>query len=415
MVNETSTIGRITDEAIAQMRQRIGFPNPTVRHGWLDEPHNIYASFDAFRRFAIYSGNDNPLFVKEDYPKGTRWGESIAPLGFEGSMGLKRPKPMSAEFERETRSALRGVQLFRSGGESFYFAPITSGQKLYVSRYVSGVEVKTSTFGGRSAIVENEINYWNDDDVVLVKGTETFVHIERVQSADKAKKRSEPIVTHYTDEDLKAIEDSYDNEYRRGADTWYIEDVTVGERLPTMVKGPLTITDMINFFMGAGWYSYGAPPFRLAHENRKQLRGFYSKNQYNAWDALMRIHWESDLVKDVGVAGIYDVAVVRQAMLNHYCTNIAGDDAWIYRVKFDLRKFNYVGDTTWVHGAVTDARIDPVLGPAIEVDLVGINQRGEENIGGSATILVASRETGLARLPAAEKPTIHRADNWRSA
>jgi hypothetical protein len=416
MADDGLIMGRITDESVGKMRQRIGFPNPTLRHGWLDKPHNIYASYDAFRRFAIYNGSDNPLFIDEDYPQHTRWGESIAPLGFEGTMGLKRPKAMEVAFERETRGALRGVQLFHSGGENFYFAPITSGQRLYVSRYVSSVEVKESRFGGQSVIVGNGKCYWNDDDTVLVQGTETFVHVERRRSsAEEAtpKAKAETIVTSYSDEDLAAIEAAYDAEFRRGANTWYLEDIAVGTRLPTMVKGPLTITDLINFFMGAGWYSYGAPPFRLAYENRKRIRGFYSKNEYQAWDTIQRIHWEASLLKDVGVAGIYDVAVIRQAMLNHYCNNIAGDDAWVYRVKYDLRKFNYIGDTTWVNGVVTEARVDQVLGPLVEIDLSGVNQRGEENIRGSATILVASHDTGLAKLPPPAQPTVHRADDWR--
>ncbi|AMK24147.1 FAS1-like dehydratase domain-containing protein [Sphingobium sp. TKS] len=417
MATEGMILGQITDESVAMMRRRIGFPNPTLRPGWLDKPHNIYASYDAFRRFVIHGGSDNPFFIDEDYPKGTRWGESIAPLGFEGTMGLKRPKKMEPEFERETRGALRGVQLFHSGGENYYYAPITGGQRLYVSKYVEDVQGKTSSFGGKSVVVDNGKSYWNDDDVVLVQGTETFVHIERRRSSDEGdrpRKKAEPIVTNYSDEDLAAIDAAYDAEYRRGSDTWFIEDISVGTQLPTMVKGPLTITDLINLFMGAGWYSYGAPPFKLAYESRKLLRGFYSRNEFNAWDAIQRVHWEAGLVKEVGVAAIYDVAVMRQAMLNHYCNNIAGDDAWVYRVKYDLRKFNYIGDTTWIHGVVTEVRVDPVLGPAIEVDLVGINQRGEENIGGSATILVASRETGLAKLPPPAKPTVHRADDWRN-
>lgn len=415
MASDGMILGQITDESVAMMRDRIGYPNPSLRHGWLEKPHNIYASYDAFRRFAIYGGSDNPLFIDEDYPRSTRWKESIAPLGFEGTMGLKRPKKMDPDFERATRGALRGVQLFHSGGENFYFAPITGGQRLYVSRYVDDVQVKTSSFGGKSVVVDNGKCYWNDDDVVLVQGRETYVHVERRRSepGTEKKKAPEPLVTRYSDEDLAEIDAAYDAEFRRGSDTWYIEDVTVGMRLPTMVKGPLTITDLINLFMGAGWYSYGAPPFKLAYESRKILRGFYTKNEFNAWDAIQRVHWEAGLIKEVGVPAIYDVAVMRQAMLNHYCNNIAGDDAWVYRVKYDLRKFNYIGDTTWIHGVVTDVRVDPVLGPAIEVDLVGINQRGEENIGGSATILVASRKTGLAKLPPAPAPTPHRADDWR--
>lgn len=120
MATEGMVFGLITDESVAMMSRCIGFPNPTLRPGWLNKSHTIYASYGAFRRFAIHGGSDNPFFIDEDYPKGTRWGESIAPLGFEGTMGLNRPMKMEPDFEREVRGALRGVRLFHSGGENFY-------------------------------------------------------------------------------------------------------------------------------------------------------------------------------------------------------------------------------------------------------------------------------------------------------
>ena len=44
----------LTDESIDLMRQRIGFPNPTVRTGFTDEPWNTIATADAMRRFSYW-------------------------------------------------------------------------------------------------------------------------------------------------------------------------------------------------------------------------------------------------------------------------------------------------------------------------------------------------------------------------
>ncbi|ATE66876.1 hypothetical protein [Rhizorhabdus dicambivorans] len=38
----------------------------------------------------------------------------------------------------------------------------------WLSKYVEDVQVKTSSFGGRSVIVDNDESYWNDEDVILV-------------------------------------------------------------------------------------------------------------------------------------------------------------------------------------------------------------------------------------------------------
>ena len=170
--------GRITPDAIELMRKRIGYPNPTVRTGILDTPWNIHGSQEAFRRFAMGHGDDNPMFVDPDYPGRTRWGAPIAPPGFEMSMGVNRGPTIPEALDRETRGALRGVQLYHSGGEDYYYAPIREGQKLYVSRWVQSVEEKVSEFAGRSAIVTNGKSYWDDDGLVHVDGLEWFVHAE---------------------------------------------------------------------------------------------------------------------------------------------------------------------------------------------------------------------------------------------
>src|ERR1700738_3448578 len=143
---------RLTDESVDLMRKRIGFPNPALRTGAIDDPWNIVATADAIRRWSICIGDDNPFYCRSDYAAKTRWGQVIAPPGFEKSMGISRNRVMDAECARETSKALRGVQLFHSGGENFHYAPIVEGTKLYRTRYVANVEDKKSEFAGRSVV-----------------------------------------------------------------------------------------------------------------------------------------------------------------------------------------------------------------------------------------------------------------------
>ena len=401
--------GAITDESIDLMRRRIGFPSPTVRTGVLTEPYNVTCTADAVRRYAIAVGDDNPLYRDVAYARASRWSAVVAPPGFEVSVGIDRSRAMEPGFAKETSKALRGVQLFHSGAEQFYFAPIREGAQLFKAGWVADVEAKRSSFGGRSAIVTNATCYWDDDERVVSQGTSWFVHTERREvsaRADDATRAKKDEPAYYTDQQLEEIEAAYEAEYRRGGDLLYLEDVRIGDNLPEMVKGPITITDLINSHMGGGWYGYGNPPYKLAYENRKRLRGFYTRNEHNAWDTLQRVHWDANLARAVGVAGPYDIGPMRRQMVCHYCTNFAGDDAWIYRIRYELRNFNYMGDVTWIRGVVSAARVDELLGPLIELDIRGVNQRGDENIRAEATILVASRATGQkAALPAAPPMT----------
>jgi len=403
-------IGRITDDDIALMRERIGYPNPTLRRGAIVKPWNTRVEADAIRRFAESTGDLNPLYNEEEYARNTRWGKPIAQPGFEWSTGIDRAPIVSPELNARTHKALRGVQLFHSGAEYKYYRPLLEGSKLYKSECVASVVEKASRFGLRSVIVDNATHWWDDSDQLFITSSRWFVHVERKSKQEREKDSSRPKdpLPVYTDEQLAQIEADYDAEYIRGAATLFIEDVKLGDALPKMVKGPLTITDMINVHMGAGWMTYGAPPYRLAYENRKRLRGFYSRNEFNAWDTVQRAHWDTGLAHKLGVQHTYDIGPMRFIMLCHYLSNYAGDDAFIHRIRYELRNFNYVGDTTWITGRITEARVDPVLGPLIELEVVGTNQRNQQNIVASATILVASRSGGLAKLPPSPPVTPHR-------
>jgi hypothetical protein len=97
----------------------------------------------------------------------------------------------------------------------------------------------------------------------------------------------------------------------------------------------------------------------------------------------------------------------------HYCTNFVGDDGWVLRVRGEVRRFNYIGDTTWIRGTVKSKRIDPDAGPVIELALSGVNQRGVENIRGDATLMVPSRRSGAIAVPAPETCAPPAPARWR--
>jgi acyl dehydratase len=401
--------GRITDADIELLKRRIGYTNPTLRAGVTIAPWNPKATADAIRRYAMSIGDDNPFYVEPGYAQRTRWGAPLAPPGFEWSMGWNRSPEVSKELNAETHKALRGVQLYHSGAEYFYYRPVTDDVELYKSEWLADIAEKQSRFANRSVITTNRNAFWDQHEQVAITSSRWFVHAERralkdgESAAEKEAKTKEASAQEdnivYTDQQREEIEAAYDNQFLRGANTLYLEDAVVGQSTPLMVKGPLTITDMINMHMGTGWITYPNLPFRLAYENRKRLRGFYSLNEYGAWDSIQRVHWDASLAHSIGVKHIYDIGPMRFVMLCHYLTNFAGDDAWIHRIRYELRNFNYVGDTTWLSGTITAVRVDDKLGPLLELKITGVNQRGQENLRGEATILVASRQHGPVRLP----------------
>jgi acyl dehydratase len=394
--------GMITDQSVELMRRRIGYSNPTIRTGVRQPPHWTTASHDAMRHWARGYGDDNPLYVDARYGESTRWGAQIGSPGFERTVAEARSGPqLPRDEERETSRALRGVQLYHSGDEIFWYRPVRRDEWCMSTSVVHDVQDKASAFAGRSVIVTNRNHTWNQDGELVSVGNVWFVHAERrkVRSNGEGDAHREVMPASYTDEDLSEIDAAYDAEYRRGADTLFFEDVQAGFHLPRMVKGPITVTDMINMYMGGGWFGYGNPALRLGYENRKRMRGFYTKNRFGAWDVVQRVHWEEETAREVGVPLMYDIGPMRWAWLIHYCTNWVGDDGWLFRLRGEFRKFNYFGDVTWLSAEVTNVRIDAELGPAIDIAISGVNQRGDENVNATATLLVSSRQHGPVRLP----------------
>lgn len=409
------------------MRNRAGYPNPTVRSGTRQLAWWTVTTPDAIRHFTTGYGDDNPLFVDPDYAATTRWGGLIGPPGFmaEGGPHAHRgPEPdppgddtpvgegaeeaawlrrlgrrIPDALHQETRGALRGIQLYNSGNDTTFYEPLRVGDWIEGSAGgVHRVEAKESEFSGRSALVTNRVVSWNQDGRIAMVDDTSFVHSARRKAAGAGKYAAdEP--AHYTDDDLAAIEAAYDAEHRRGADTLHWEDVEVGETLPTMVKGPMVVTDLLNHHMGWGWGPYGNPALRLGYENRKRMPGFYSRNAANAWDTIQRVHWDADLAREVGVPMAYDIGPMRRAWAVNFLTNFMGDDAWLLHLHTEWRRFNYFGDTTWWNGTVTDKRVTDALGPAIDVEVTGVSQRGEVTSLATATILLASRSHGPVVLP----------------
>jgi hypothetical protein len=166
-----------------------------------------------------------------------------------------------------------------------------------------------------------------------------------------------------------------------------------------MVKGPLTVTEMIAFHAGGyGFVPYGLRASRLGFQNRRRIAPFYIKNAQGIWDVAQRLHWDSEWAKAIGNPMAYDYGVMRQCWFWHHVSDWAGDDAFVERLEDSIRKFNYMGDTQFLSGHVTAKR--EVDGRhLVDLELHMVNQRDTETAYASATVALPSRAAGLPPLP----------------
>ena len=383
----------ITDHDIERQNKLLG-----IYHAAKTREYIQTATTDNIRNYAHGAGDDNPLFCDPEYARGTRWGSVIAPGMMVGQINSPMLGDPATDEEKALRKSLfRGVHVFVSGSKWDWYRPVFPGDTIYSYNGDETCEVKKSEFSGRSVItVRKDVKVNQRGEVVAVYRI-LRVLTERKTAAKKGKYSALEPAT-YTDEDMAKIDEVYANEIVRGEDTRFFEDVTVGEALGKMAKGPLTVTDVICYHAGGyGFVPYAPTVGRLAHKNRKRIAPFYVKNEYGIPDVAQRLHWDPLWAQAIGNPMAYDYGVMRESYLWHFLSDWAGNDGIITHVHDEIRKFNYMGDTQFITGEVVGKREENGQN-LVDVKVQFINQRGDETVRATATIALP-KKGGIAMYP----------------
>jgi hypothetical protein len=385
-----SGYGILTDEGIERLRQRVGIQ--FTANGRV--PHNYEVTWDGTRHFAYGYGDDNPLWCERDYGKTTRWGDLIAPPNFIYTMGEGDAPPLTpAQKALLKGDPLIGLGSYQAVMEFEYWRPLRPGDRVKKTDALIGVQVNdTSKFSGRTV---SEIKGWlyrnqNDEPVAIQRGT--WIRAERHASAER--KKAYQLPEPYTPEQIEEIDAAYEAETIRGAQTRYFEDVTVGESLQTVVRGPLRRSDIVAWHVG--WGMQLTPPggFKVSYKIRRKVPGLYTPNALNIPDTVQRLHWEKEWANQLGIPISYDYGAIRETMLTNICTNWMGDDGWLWKLSCQHRRFVYEGDTYWIKGKVTGKELTEA-GGEVRLDVWVENQHGSITSPGNAVILLPTRQAAV--------------------
>jgi acyl dehydratase len=387
----------ITDEGIARLRARIGVPVPNPQ-----PPHYRVMTTDVFRHVAEAYGDDNPMWCDPDHGGATRWGGPIAPPPLVGGDTLVGIDEVTAvpEGERELMKGdpLRGVHAFYGASAREWWAPLRPGAEVRRRNALVGVLDKPSEFAERSVHEWTGQVFRESAGPLLSAQYRLMVRTERSRARSR-KKYDTVELEPYTDAQIEQIEAQYSREGPRGTDPRWWEDVSEGDRVGPMVKGPLTVTDMVCWHVGMGMGLYGVKPLRLGAANRRRIPRFFHRDELNVPDVMQRVHWDPGFARRSGNPTTFDYGRMRETWLIHLCTDWMGDDGWLWWLDCQFRRFNYVGDTQWLSGTVTRKYLADGGRPAVDLDLEARNQRDEVTTPGHATVLLPSREHGPVRLP----------------
>ncbi|WP_433377892.1 hypothetical protein [Streptosporangium sp. CA-115845] len=397
---DEKTQPRITDEGVAALRARIGIaqPNPVP-------PHYLRPGTDAFRIAARSYGDDNPLWCDPGYAERSRWGRPIAPFPLVGGDSVIGEDVLTetdlARQDELKGDPLRGVHAFYSACEREWWSPLYADRAVHRRNALVGVLDKPSEFSGR-AVHEWNANVFADADGTPLAGQyRLMIRTERTE-ARKRKKYDDVAIEPWTEERIAEIDARYTAERPRGAEPRWFEDVHEGDAITPLVKGPLTVTDIVCWHTGMGMGVYGVAPLRLAHRNRRRIPRFYHRDELGVWDAMQRVHWDPEFARRSGNPTTFDYGRMRETWMIHACTDWMGDDAWLWRLRVEFRQFNYIGDAQWITGTVVRKHLvedGHGVHPAVDLELAATNQRGQVTAPGTATVLLPSREHGPVVLP----------------
>lgn len=369
--------GRITDEAVAAAKAMIGL------HLRPEGPYLQDATADTLRNWCNGIGDLNPLYRDVGYGAGTRYGSMLGHPMFTMAFG----------WLGRTRWGLPGVHGFYAGNDWELFRHIRPGDRITAIERVVGVEEKQSQFSGRLVLQYVEASYYNQRSELVARGLGTCTRHERKAARDTGKYKE--IVQHeYTDEERDRIDEIVLNEPSniRGANVRYWEEVEVGEELPTIARGPLSLMDTMGFLVGCGrGHTHGV----VLQAAVKHPGHFFRNPEAGGGVEYTGIgHHRESVAKEVGVPGTYDYGPQRSSWMCTLVTNWMGDAGVLKRVRSEMRRFNIVGDTTFCKGKVVRKYVKDKTG-LVDLELQAVNQRGELTTPGFATVALPSRDVKL--------------------
>jgi acyl dehydratase len=370
------------DEMIAKMRKRVG---SVIRRS--EPPFTAEFNGDAIRNFAYGVGDPNPLFWDEEYAKTTPFGTRIAPPCILFAQGVGTL--MATSF------GMPGLHALYMGTEYWNHKPIKLGDVIDPVFKYGEIKVHegASRFAGLRITQTMDGSFTNQHGELVSESRDHVLRFTRQGGSGRSKYADLEQAT-YSPTEIAAIDADYDKEIRRGAEPRYWEDVEVGEAIPWVLKGPLTVTDCIGFKIVWGHGPF-VRPHRIGFDYRRRHPLAYTPNSRGVPDVPERVHWEDELAQTIGIPAAFDYGPQRVSWFGHLYFNWMGDHGWLEYLNVQLHGPVLIGDTSWLEGRVAKKWVEDGR-HLVEIEHWGRDQRDRVHTKGSAHVRLPSRVDGSA-------------------
>ncbi|MCP5401704.1 MAG: MaoC family dehydratase N-terminal domain-containing protein [Novosphingobium sp.] len=367
---------KITEEGLDDLRKRIG-----VKIENTVEPWNYEATRDAIRHYAHGIGDDNPLWCEPEYAEKTKYGSIVALPSFLFT---------TSRIVSGYCGGLSGVHAMWAGADWTWHKPVLRNDTIRAEAYLKDLVEHQTKFAGRSFQQIYHVDFYNQEGDHVAGADSWVFRTDRDEARERGTKYTEARgrVEPFTQEQLDEFYDIYDQEEIRGATPRYFEDVNVGDKLPPMMKGPMTVTGFICY--AQGWGGLYIRANKLAYKMQKAHPGLGIRNRFNVPDCPERVHWDEDFALEVGAPGAYDYGPERCSWLTHHMTNWIGDDGFLHKSDCQIRRHNPDGDAIVITGEVTK-KFEENGKKYVEVEQKATTHRGELSAFGTAVAELPSK------------------------
>ncbi len=373
------------NERIAEF---IEYSKEYVGYGASDVPEGApLADWLTIRRFCAALGDANPLYKDPAGGVSTKYHSMIAPPTFIAA--IRTPTAAGAYEFRDF-----GVTKMTRRVSMEWVDVIRVGDRLRSSLDTEGVGPGPNRWGRPTAEVDCSAAYFNSYGGLIATAEATTALVPYRQGEEMICDRE---IYAYSDDEIARIERGIEDEAPpRGRLLRYQGDVSLGERLPTLVKGPLNLSDMMAWTVAE---QKTMPLGKPVYEDLKRMPGRKRVNPSTNWP-----FWDADQeyedilsCRDAGFSAPFSRGMHVVCLAGQVVTHWMGDDGFLRSLDVELFNPFLYGDTLWLTGEVSDKFRERVGGEtyfAVKVRVNGVNQLGETVAAGDA----------VAYLPAPGRP-----------
>jgi acyl dehydratase len=287
------------------------------------------------------------------------------------------PSFLHSVYSGDIGVGLPGLQPVQAGYRWRYFDWIRRGDRIVADARIGPITLLEGRVVDRILIQTTLTDFYCGDALVAQLEGRTF-RLPRSAERGGLHYEARP-ETRWEPEELEEIRREAVSEPRRGSAPRFFDDVSVGDAVPAVVKGPIELLTMTSYYAGRA----GSPGMKgvemkwkyvtYAREAPWKLPSNYDTTFFDEAIQPSLGHQIASVAHEIGMPGAYANGGQRASWLSHAVTNWMGDAADLVELEVRLRRPDIFGDLLRSSGKVVEKEADGLVTVALE----SINQLGD--------------------------------------